>query len=313
MKIIEFDNKGRRIESDAGASLRPTPTSNLAPRPRFSASTPVPTQSGRKRPSSGIELHMFQTGTLKTKLKYIKMNQGESDFEIPVPWFLIKHPQGNVVIDGGNAMEAAIDKRGYWGDVVDAYDPIMDASENCVDQCRSVGVEPHQVRYVVQSHLHLDHTGAIGRFPKAQHIVQRAEYEYAFAPHWFAKSAYIRADFDRPGLDWKFLGGEYTDNFDLFGDGVIRMIFTPGHAPGHQSFLITLPKSGPILLTVDAAYTLDHWNNLALPGLVTSSVDAADSVAKLRKIADLTGAMVVTGHDPKNWEVFQKAPYDFYD
>ena len=70
---------------------------------------------------------------------------------------------------------------------------------------------------------------------KAQHIVQRAEYDYAFNPHWFAKGAYIRADFDRPGLDWKFLGGEFTDNFDLFGDGVIRMIFTPGHSPGHQS------------------------------------------------------------------------------
>jgi glyoxylase-like metal-dependent hydrolase (beta-lactamase superfamily II) len=91
------------------------------------------------------------------------------------------------------------------------------------------------------------------------------------------------------------------------------MIFTPGHAPGHQSFLITLPKSGPILLTIDAAYTLDHWNNTALPGLVDSSADAVESVAKLRKIASLTGALVVTGHDPKNWEEFLKAPYDFYD
>ena len=51
-----------------------------------------------------IKLYMFQTGTLKTKLKYIKMNQSNEDFEIPVPWFLIKHPQGNVVIDGGIAI-----------------------------------------------------------------------------------------------------------------------------------------------------------------------------------------------------------------
>ena len=50
---------------------------------------------------------MFQTGTLKTKLKYIKMNQSNEDFEIPVPWFLIKHPEGDVVIDGGNAIEVA--------------------------------------------------------------------------------------------------------------------------------------------------------------------------------------------------------------
>ena len=164
MKIIEFDDKGRRVESEPGSAPRKASTSALAPRPTFGKPKDTPVR--RSRNSSGIELHMFQTGTLRTKLKYIKMNQGDGDFEIPVPWFLIKHPQGNVVIDGGNAVEAAIDKRGHWGAVVDAYDPVMDVSENCVDQCRSVGVEPHSVRFVVQSHLHLDHTGAIGRFPR---------------------------------------------------------------------------------------------------------------------------------------------------
>ena len=169
------------------------------------------------------------------------------------------------------------------------------------------------MRYVVQSHLHLDHTGAIGRFPNAQHIVQRAEYDYAFNPHWFAAAAYIRADFDRPGLNWKFLGGEYTDNYDLFGDGRIRMIFTPGHSPGHQSFLITLPKTGPILLTIDAAYTMDHWNNRRCRAVVTSA-DAADSVAKLRQDCRAIPARWSSpGHDPNNWEAFLKAPNDFYD
>jgi glyoxylase-like metal-dependent hydrolase (beta-lactamase superfamily II) len=109
------------------------------------------------------------------------------------------------------------------------------------------------------------------------------------------------------------LGGEYTDNYDLFGDGTIRMIFTPGHSPGHQSFLITLPNTGPVLLTIDAAYTLDHWEDKALPGLVCSSVDAANSVAKLKKIAEDTGALLVTGHDPDNWNTFKKAPNQFYD
>ena len=243
MKIIEFDDKGRRIEADSGAASSRSATSSLAPRPSFSS---APKEAPRvRRKSSGIELHMFQTGTLRTKTKYIKMNQGEEDFEIPVPWFLIKHPQGNVVIDGGNAVEAAIDKRAHWGAVVAAYDPIMAVSENCVDQLKLVDVSPHDIRFVVQSHLHLDHTGALGHFPKAQTIVQRAEYDYAFKPHWFSAAAYIRADFDRPGLNWKFLGGEFTDHYDLFGDGTIRMIFTPGHSPGHQSFLVKLPNTGP--------------------------------------------------------------------
>ena len=106
---------------------------------------------------------------------------------------------------------------------------------------------------------------------------ERIEHEYAHAPDWFAKAAYIRADFDKPGIQWKMLGGDYTDHFDLFGDGVVTTIFTPGHSPGHQSFLVRLPNTGPVLLTVDAAYTLDHWNNKALPGLVCSAPDSAAS------------------------------------
>ena len=168
------------------------------------------------------------------------------------------------------------------------------------------------VTHVVQSHLHLDHTGAIGRFPNAVHVVQRREYEYAYAPDWFAAGGYIRADFDRPGLKWQFLEAEATDGYDLFGDGTLKMIFTPGHAPGHQSFLVTLPKSGAILLAVDAAYTLDHWNERALPGFLASTVDTVRSVQKLRSLVAKTDAKVVTGHDPDAWPSFKQSP-GFYD
>jgi glyoxylase-like metal-dependent hydrolase (beta-lactamase superfamily II) len=306
MKIVEFGDDGKPVERDRIKVVE----FGVAELPKSAKSGAAPDH--RRKPSD-IQLYMFQTGTLRTKLKYIKMNQGEQNFEIPVPWFLIKHPLGNVVIDGGNAVEAAIDPRGHWGDVVDAYDPVMDVSENCVDQLRGVGVRPEDVRYVLQSHLHLDHTGALGRFPRATYFVQRIEHEYAYDPDWFAKAAYIREDFDRPGLNWKFLGGEYTDHYDLFGDGAVRMIFTPGHSPGHQSFLIRLPNAGPVLLTIDAAYTMDHWEERALPGLVCSSVDAAKSVRKLRKIAAETGAMVVAGHDPDLWRSLRHAPASFYD
>ena len=305
MKIVEFGDDGRPVARDRIKVVE------------FGAAAPLPPRSepvrAAARTPSDMRLYMFQTGTLRTKLKYIKMNQGEQDFEIPVPWFLIKHPRGIVVIDGGNAAEVASDPRGHWGDVLAAYTPVMDPADNCVDQARSVGVEPQDVRYVLQSHLHLDHSGALGRFPRATYVVQRIEHDYAYAPDWFSKGAYIRADFDRPGLDWKFLGGEYTDHYDLFGDGTIRMIFTPGHSPGHQSFLIRLPNTGPVLLTIDAAYTQDHWEERALPGLVCSSVDAARSVRKLRRIAEETGALVVTGHDPDGWRRFNHAPQHFYD
>jgi N-acyl homoserine lactone hydrolase len=188
-----------------------------------------------------------------------------------VPWFLVTHPRGNVVIDGGNAAECAIDAAGHWGAIFDVYRPAMTPEQACVPALRDAGFDPVDVAYILQSHLHLDHTGAIGaidEFPNARVLVTRAEYEYAYAPDWFAAGAYIRADYDKPGVPW-------------------------------------------VLLTVDAAYTTDHWEERALPGFLASAVDAARSVRKLRRIAERSGSTVVTGHDPVAWPGFRHAP-EFY-
>lgn len=258
---------------------------------------------------SAIKLYMLQSGSLKCKVHNIKMNQGDgADFEIPVQFFLIMHPAGHTIIDGGDAVEVAENPHAYWGSIADVYYPVLRKEEGCVDQLRRLGINPEDVRYVLQSHLHLDHTGAIGRFPNATHIVQRSEYEYAFTPDWFARGGYTRADFDRPNLKWHFLNGSADDYHDIYGDGTLTTVFTPGHAPGHQSVLVRLPASRPVLLTIDAAYTLDHWNQKALPAFLASAVDCVRSVQKLHGIANKTGAEIVTGHDPDAWPMFKKAP-----
>ena len=153
-----------------------------------------------KKFNTGIKLYMFQTGSIKTKLKFIKMNHTDEPYEIPVPWFLIKHPEGDVIIDGGMPIEAALDKHKHWGDVVEAYDPVMKVSEWCKDMVKTVNTNPEDIKYVIQTHLHLDHSGAIGHFPNATHITQKVEYDYAFNPDWFSQPAYIRSDFDKPNI-----------------------------------------------------------------------------------------------------------------
>ncbi|MCC8385709.1 MULTISPECIES: AttM family quorum-quenching N-acyl homoserine lactonase [Photorhabdus] len=262
---------------------------------------------------SDIRLYMLQTGTIKCKVHNIKMNQGNgADYEIPIPFFLLTHPNGHTLIDGGNAVETATDPEGYWGTITKTYWPVMREDEGCIAQVKKLDIDPADIRYVVQSHLHLDHTGAIGRFPNATHIVQRREYEYAYTPDWFAAGGYIRKDFDRSGLKWEFLDGERNDMFDVYGDGTLKTVFTPGHSPGHQSLLVTLPNSGSLLLTIDAAYTLDHWEERALPGFLTSTIETVRSVQKLRHLAKRTNAIVVTGHDPDAWPTFRQAP-EYYD
>jgi N-acyl homoserine lactone hydrolase len=133
------------------------------------------------------------------------------------------------------------------------YEPMLSEEQGCLPALRSLGIDPGSIRYVLLSHLHWDHTGAVGRFPNAIHFVQRCELEYALVPDWFAADAFARSDFDVPGLAWHLLEGSQTDAYDLFGDGTVRIILTPGHSVGHQSFLVTLPKTGAVLLTIDAA------------------------------------------------------------
>ena len=259
-----------------------------------------------------LRLYMMECGSLKTQVQFIKMNQGLGDpYEIPVPFFLITHPRGNVLYDGGNALEVAQDARGHWGAVVDAYEPVMSEEDFVVTQLESMDVDPASIRYVIQSHLHLDHSGAIGHFPNAEYIVQRRELEYAFTPDWFQKPAYIRKDFDRD-VKWIYLDAEHDDGYDLFGDGIIKTMFTPGHAPGHQSVVLDLPNEGPMMLTADACYTMDHYNETALPGLIHSAADVANSTRKVRRLVEGHGATLVTGHDPEEWPKFKKAP-EFYD
>jgi N-acyl homoserine lactone hydrolase len=262
-----------------------------------------------------VRLYMFESGQLKTQLQNIKMNQGlGEEYSIPVPWFLITHPKGNVVIDGGNAAECATDPKGHWGDVSAVYWPEMSEDQACVPQLQALDVDPASVKYILQSHLHLDHTGAVAAldsFPNAEVVVTRDEHAYAHAPDWFSVGGYIQADFNKPGVPWTLL--EPTDDgYDLYGDGVIKLWRSPGHAVGHQSFEITLPNSGPMLLTVDAAYTTAHWNEEALPGFLASAVDTVRSVRKLKRVAERSNATVVTGHDPDAWPKFKHAP-EYYD
>jgi N-acyl homoserine lactone hydrolase len=264
---------------------------------------------------SNIRLHMFSCGTLRCHVHDMKANEGLGQpHEIPVPWFHITHPRGNVIIDGGNAPQVAVDAHAHWGIAADYYVPVMAREDACVPAMKEAGLDPLDVRWILQSHLHLDHSGALGaieQFPNAKVIATRTEYEYAHAPDWFSASGYCARDFTKPNIDWALL--EYLDDgYDLFGDGVIRMWRTPGHSPGHQSFELSLPETGAVLLTVDAANTLDHWNERSLPGMTTSALEAVRSVHKLRRIAARTNPMIVVGHDPDAWSEFRVAP-DFYE
>jgi glyoxylase-like metal-dependent hydrolase (beta-lactamase superfamily II) len=161
--------------------------------------------------------------------------------------------------------------------------------------------------------MHIDHTGAVAcidRFPNANVVATRAEYEWAHTHGSVPASGYTLADFDGPNVQWELLEAG-DDGWDPFSDGVIRCWFTPGHSAGHMSFEVTLPDDGAFVLAIDAAYTLDHWHSRALPGAMVSISETQRSVEKLRRIAARSNAQPVPGHDPVAGPTFKKAP-EFY-
>jgi glyoxylase-like metal-dependent hydrolase (beta-lactamase superfamily II) len=188
--------------------------------------------------------------------------------------------------------------------------PIMTPEQAVVPSLERLGVPLESIRWIVQSHLHLDHTGAVAaidRFPNAQVLATRTEYEWAHALEPFAALGYCPADYVKPGIDWVLLE-ESDDGWDLFGDGTLRCWRTPGHSPGHQSLEVTLPSGTTYLLTVDAANTMDHLEEKALPGFIVDAVATVRSVRKLRRLAWRANAVAVAGHDPDQWPSFKQAP-----
>jgi glyoxylase-like metal-dependent hydrolase (beta-lactamase superfamily II) len=240
-----------------------------------------------------VELYLFSSGTL--------VNHG---FEVPVPFFLIRHPHGDVVVDGGNPLAIARDPRSHWGPLADQFEARMSEAEHCVAQLGRIGIGPESVRHIVQTHLHMDHTGALGHFPEATVVAHARELQAAREAPTPVGPGYVHADYDRPELRWQIVDGE----LDLFDDGTIRLIETPGHTAGHMSLLLALEDTGPVLLTADAVDNRAQWEGrLALRALF-SREQAERSLERLRGLARETGALVVLGHDPKNWARLTHAP-----
>ena len=242
---------------------------------------------------AGVTLYLFSSGTLEV-----------GGVEVPVPFFLIRHPEGDIVVDGGNPLAVAVDAHAHWGALADQFRVRMAEEQHCVAQLREIGITPESVSHLVQSHLHIDHTGALGHLPGATVIVQAQELDAARAAEPPQAQGYVREDFDQVGLDWRPVEGE----LDLFGDGAIRLLSTPGHSAGHMSLLLQLDETGPVLLTADAADNRAQWDGQLRPRALYSRDDAKRSLERLRELARETDSLVVFGHDPDNWSRLRHAP-----
>ncbi|MBS1882224.1 MAG: N-acyl homoserine lactonase family protein [Actinobacteria bacterium] len=249
-----------------------------------------------------ISIEVLDCGRITLPRNQIYFGEGEERVTASVPAFLIRHPKGNILFEGGmqeNVVEALGELPGYVVEVT--------PENHVVRQLVAAGLQPGEIRHAVMSHLHWDHVGAIGYFPDAKFYVHRRDWEYAHDPDWFATFAYPLSEIDRPA-DWNFIETTEDDpEHDLFGDGSIITIFTPGHSPGQISMVVKL-ESGPVLLTSDAIVAEKHWNDEALPFFLDAPA-VVRSVARLHEAKERHGIeTVIYGHDVDQFESLRQSP-----
>lgn len=254
------------------------------------------------------KLYLFECGTLKSQKHLFTLNKDvDVPFEAPVPFYLIQHNGKNILFDTGNALGAAINPEKHWGEVIKEYYPNMREDQFAPTQLKNIlGIEPDKIDYVILSHLHLDHAGAVGAFENASYITHKKEYDWAFSPENNQKGAYIMADIDKD-VNWVKLEQELPDYFDLFNDGVIKIYPTFGHTPGHLSVLVDLKETGPVFLTSDSCYTKENLNENIPPGLFWDEKACEKSLSFIKELQN-KGAKIFVGHDPIDWRNLKKAP-----
>ncbi|MFC8131458.1 N-acyl homoserine lactonase family protein [Streptomyces sp. NPDC057302] len=217
--------------------------------------------------------------------------------EAPVPGYLIRTDDGrNVLIDTGAPADPSPQARIR-----------VDEGQDVVAQLAALGVRPQEIDTVVCSHLDPDHSGYHAAFPGAEFVIQRAHYELALAGTVPRLEA-ARKLWDVPGLTYRLIEG---DSELLPG---IELVESSGHIGGHQSVLVRLANSGPVLLAVDAipmAAALDPDERPVFP-FDLDEKDVRESTRKLVALARDEGALIVHGHDAKQWAGLRVAPA-YYD
>jgi N-acyl homoserine lactone hydrolase len=230
----------------------------------------------------------------------------------PVVAFLLEHPGfGHFLIDTGFHASVAVDPKQNLGRVgaLTFRGIRMEQSQAVSHQLRARGIEPSEIGLVVMTHLHVDHASAISDFPQATFLVSRAEWEAASEPRGDLRG-YVRRQFDH-AFDYRLLdfdGPEsesftsFGRSFDLFGDGSVRLVYTPGHTAGHMSVVLRL-ASREALIAGDAIYTLRTLRDSALPYRVTDEHLFRRSLREIQLYAEQTpDALIVPGHDMAAWD-----------
>jgi N-acyl homoserine lactone hydrolase len=267
----------------------------------------------------GMKLYVFSSGAL-TIGKHILQNLAPQDtIKVPVGFFVVMHPKGNVLFDTGNN-DKIISDPSYWGPAFQRLSPVNTPDMAIDAQLGRIGLKSDDITYVVVSHLHLDHGGNVGKFPNSTLVVQKDEIRNAFWPEPGTAGPYIPGDIAPLRSDLgeampnKYKMIQLNGDMDIFGDGSIVVKRWVGHTPGSQMMVVRLPKTGTIILTGDNVYFRENVEKNILPNvaLAYDPPGILRAYEWIRYLQATEKADFFTAHDPDAFKVLKKPP-EYYD
>ena len=213
---------------------------------------------------------------------------GDLKLQFVFSCYVIKHDGDYLLWDTGHAMTA----------------PNVAPKVSVVDQLAKLDIKPEQIKYVGISHYHADHTGQVDSFTKSTVLIGAKEWEAITAP----KPA-TGVNF-KPFESW--IKGEskvepLALDKDVFEDGSVIVLRTPGHTPGHQALLVKL-QSGAYILSGDAIHFRENYDAFGVPAFNYDRAQTVASMERIKKIADNLKAKVIIQHDARDIEKLPAYP-----
>lgn len=205
-----------------------------------------------------------------------------------VPCFLIRHPKGDLLWDAGLGDELVALPDGRQ-----PYPQIHESAKTALaEQLQRIGLSVDQIDFFAFSHAHADHTGNANALRHATWIVNRKELD------GLATTPGVRPELlsAREQAKLKLIDGDD----DVFGDGSVMLLRTPGHTPGHQVLQLKLRKAGPLILAGDLYHTRDNYKFRRVPRINVSRADTLASFDRIDRIVRNTRALVIVQHAPED-------------
>jgi len=203
--------------------------------------------------------------------------------------YLIQHGSDWMLWDSGLADALAANPDGAGGPM----GMRMRRSKTLASQLAALGVAPEQIKIVAFSHTHADHVGNANQFAGATLYIQQAEYDAAFGTEpgkfGFNPALYTKL---RDAKVVKLNGDK-----DVFGDGSVTILSTPGHTPGHQALLLRLPKTGSVILSGDLAHFKENFEQRRVPRFNFSQPQTLASMERVAQLMRTERAQLWINHD----------------